>query len=105
MYGSSQPAEKLTRDYSTVASESGFRFAADPKQISLAVHTRCLSAECINDANALRQKTNFPSRFNLIWAVQSCPEKYSAFLIPQITSIFRAVSSHLRGGSRSSRTR
>jgi hypothetical protein len=40
-------------------------------------------------ANALRQKTNFSRRFNLIWVVQSGLEKYFALSAPQITSIFR----------------
>ena len=48
-----------------------------------------LIADRQNDENALRQKTNFPSRFKLIWVVQSCREKYFAFRITQITSILR----------------
>jgi hypothetical protein len=38
--------------------------------------------------NALRRKTNFFRRFNVIWVVQSRLEKYFVFRITQITSIF-----------------
>jgi len=53
----------------------------------------------------LREKANFLSRIKLIWVVQTSAQKYSASPAPQITSISPAVSSHWRGGSRSSRTR
>ena len=38
---------------------------------------------------ALRQKINFPNRFNLIWVVQSSRKKYFPWLQPQITGNFR----------------
>src|SRR5258708_37797151 len=52
----------------------------------------------------LSQKSNFLNRINVIWVVQSHPQKYSCFLQTQITSIPLAVSFPLRGVSRSSRT-
>jgi hypothetical protein len=55
-------------------------------------------------SNALRQKINFLSRFNLIWVVQSFLEKYFPLSQPQITTIFPSIPSHMRGVSRSSRT-
>jgi hypothetical protein len=33
----------------------------------------------------LRQKSNFTSQFNLIWVVHPLREKYSAFVVGQIT--------------------
>jgi hypothetical protein len=44
-------------------------------------------------------------RINVIWVVQSPQQKYACSLLTQITCISLAVSSHRRGGSRSSRTR
>jgi hypothetical protein len=38
--------------------------------------------------NTLRQRTNFTSQFNVIWAVQIGHRKYSASHSPQISSIF-----------------
>jgi hypothetical protein len=45
------------------------------------------------------------ARFGVIWAVESHSQKYFRFARTQITGISIAVSSHLRGVSRSSRTR
>jgi hypothetical protein len=38
--------------------------------------------------NTLRQRTNFTSQFNVIWAVQIARRKYSASHFPQISSMF-----------------
>jgi hypothetical protein len=38
--------------------------------------------------NPLRAKTNFTSRFNVIWVVQIARQKYSASHFAQISSIF-----------------
>ena len=38
-----------------------------------------------------REKRNFPWRFNAIWVVQSCLEKYFASGIPQISGLIRPV--------------
>jgi len=43
-----------------------------------------------SQSSALRQKINFPNRFNLIWVVQSSRKKYFPWLQPQITGNFRA---------------
>jgi hypothetical protein len=48
---------------------------------------------------------NLLRRFNVICPVQSHLKKYSDSILTQITSITLAVPSHLRGVSRSSRTR
>jgi hypothetical protein len=40
-----------------------------------------------DEENALRLKTYFPSRFNVIWVVQISRKKYSAFRTPQIIGI------------------
>jgi hypothetical protein len=48
---------------------------------------------------------NLLSRFNLMLAVQSCLKKHFRSHLTQITSISLAVSPHMRGVSRSSRTR
>jgi hypothetical protein len=48
-------------------------------------------------ANPVRVKSNLRSRFNVIWVVQSCCEKYFASRIPQISGAFRAVSHPQRG--------
>jgi hypothetical protein len=53
------------------------------------------------DDNALRPNVNFLNRINPILPVQSPPQKYSSSQPTQITSHITAVSSHLRGGSRS----
>ena len=53
----------------------------------------------------LRAGWNLLKQFNPILPVQSLPKKYFCFRSTQITSLIHAVSSHLRGGSRSSRTR
>jgi hypothetical protein len=42
---------------------------------------------CSEWQNSLRAKSNFASRFNLICAVQSACEKYSALRRPQINCI------------------
>ena len=47
----------------------------------------------------LRVKSNFSSRINVIWVVQSRLKKYSDFPKAQITSIFAAVPPH-RGAYR-----
>ena len=47
----------------------------------------------------MREKTIFPSQFNLIWVVQSSIKKYFRSLLTQITCISIAVSSH-RGAAR-----
>jgi hypothetical protein len=39
----------------------------------------------------LREKRNFPWRFNVIWVVQSCLEKYFASGIPQISGFIGPV--------------
>jgi hypothetical protein len=41
--------------------------------------------------NGVRVKTNFVSRFNAIWVVQSRSKKYSAFRRPQISGFLVAV--------------
>src|SRR5271169_4987843 len=45
------------------------------------------------------------ARFGVIWAVESHSQKYFRFAPTQITGISASVSAHLRGVSRSSRTR
>ena len=49
--------------------------------------------------SALRANADFFRRIKLIWAVQICLEKYSAFKSPQITGLFRASRSE-RGAAR-----
>jgi hypothetical protein len=58
-----------------------------------------------NRAAPSRQNSDLFSKFKLIWVVQSLRKKYFASPQTQITSISIAVSSHMRGASRSSRTR
>jgi hypothetical protein len=41
--------------------------------------------------NGVRVKTNFISRFNVIWVVQSRSKKYSTFRRPQISGLLIAV--------------
>jgi hypothetical protein len=53
----------------------------------------------------LRALPNFFKRINLIWAVQSHFKKLFRFAADPNHLISLAVSSHQRGGSRSSRTR
>ena len=55
--------------------------------------------------SALRAQPNLLNRIKLMLAVQSSLQKYSDSILTQITSITPAVSSHMRGVSRSSRTR
>jgi hypothetical protein len=50
------------------------------------------------------QTTIFSRQFNLIWVVQSAPQKHSAFHSSQITGLCPAIPFHPRGVSRSSRT-
>ena len=47
--------------------------------------------------NHVRRKSNFLNPIKLIWVVQSPPKKYSAFRLPQITGITRAVPPCQRG--------
>jgi hypothetical protein len=54
---------------------------------------------------AFRGNVVLLKRINVIWAVQSPLQKFFRSLLTQITCISLAVSSHWRGGSRSSRTR
>jgi hypothetical protein len=54
--------------------------------------------------NRLRAKTNFTSCFNLICPVQSCRQKDSALLQPQISGFLAPSRTRKRGASRSSRT-
>jgi hypothetical protein len=54
--------------------------------------------------NHLRQKTNFASRFKLIWVVQSGAKKHSILLVGQIIGIIRASCSLEEGRWPSSRT-
>jgi len=53
----------------------------------------------------LRAQPNLLNRIKLMLPVQSSLQKYSDSILTQITSITLAVSSHIRGVSRSSRTR
>jgi hypothetical protein len=45
----------------------------------------------------LRAKTNLSNRINLIWVVQSFPQKYSGSLLTQITCISLAIPAHTKG--------
>ena len=45
----------------------------------------------------LRATAKLLSRFKLIWAVQSCSQKYFPLALTQITSISPAVSPHFEG--------
>jgi len=45
----------------------------------------------------LRIKTILLNSINVIWAVQSCLQKYSASRLPQITSRTLAIPSHTEG--------
>jgi hypothetical protein len=47
----------------------------------------------IRCSDGLRQNFDFPSRFNLIWVVQSSRKKYFPWSRPQITGKFRASRS------------
>jgi hypothetical protein len=53
---------------------------------------------------AMRQKSNFVNRINVIWAVKSSPQKYSAFQNTQISGISLPSPPTQKGRSRSSRT-
>jgi hypothetical protein len=63
------------------------------------------SARVHTNQSAFSPKADLLNRIKLIPPVQSLPKKYFPSPPTQITSIFATVSSHLRGGSRSSRTR
>ena len=52
----------------------------------------------------MRAKTDLSNRIKLILPVQSHRQKYFLSRLTQITSIIRAIPSHMRGVSRSSRT-
>jgi hypothetical protein len=56
-------------------------------------------------SSTMRREDKNPSPINVIWVVQSPSKKYFDSLPTQINCICSAVSSHWRGGSRSSRTR
>jgi hypothetical protein len=47
--------------------------------------------------NPLREKTNFASRFNVIWAVQLARRKYSASHFSQISFLYAHPASSKRG--------
>ena len=60
----------------------------------------------ISNARRLAEsEPNFSKHFNLILSVQSWLKKFSTLPVAQIISTSPRVSSHKRGGSRSSRTR
>ncbi|UPJ50869.1 hypothetical protein IVB30_05590 [Bradyrhizobium sp. 200] len=63
------------------------------------------SASCIllrfrrrsTSKNPLRANSDLTNHFKVIWVVQSCSQKYSAFHLTQISGYFRAVSSRQEG--------
>jgi hypothetical protein len=64
------------------------------------------SRECApDDKLGVSRRAILLNKFNLIWVVQPCYQKFSPSRLTQITSISLAVSPHMRGVSRSSRTR
>jgi hypothetical protein len=69
------------------------------------VELRSIAAMTAWPSNVWRARRNLLKRINPIPPVQSSLEKYSTSRPTQITSHIMAVPSHLRGGSRSSRTR
>src|SRR3974390_2284579 len=64
----------------------------------------CCAAAPMAPRNRMRAKVDLSKHFKLIWAVQSCCEKYSALLVGQIiTTRPRHPVLAKRGASRSSR--
>ena len=49
------------------------------------------------ELRALRAQGNLLNWINLIWVVQSFPQKYSGSLLTQITSISVAIPAHTKG--------
>jgi len=66
------------------------------KSVSVSIHGRTVSLPK-TPPKPLREKSNFISRFNVIWAVQFAHRKYSAFHLLRTVPFSRHPASSKRG--------